>query len=51
MSQMTSLQKALNACGKVNVLVKTAVVTPRKAQAPVGSGSKTKPAHPMPKVL
>ena len=43
MSQMTSLQKALKAWPKVRVLVKTAAVTDRKAQAPVGRGSSTKP--------
>ena len=44
MSQMTSLQKALKAAAKVRVLVKMATVTAKKAQAPVGSGSSTRPA-------
>lgn len=44
MSQMTSLQKALKAWLKVSVLVNTAAVTDRKAQAPVGKGSSTRPA-------
>lgn len=43
MSQMTSLQKALKAWLKVSVLVKTAAVTDKKAQAPVGRGSSTSP--------
>ena len=43
MSQMTSLQNALKAAAKVRVLVKIATVTARKAQAPVGSGSRTSP--------
>ena len=45
MSQMTSLVKAENACPKLSVLVATAVVTARNAQAPVGSGSSTRPAR------
>lgn len=44
MSQMTSLVKAEKALAKVRVLVAMAVVTERKAQAPTGSGSSTKPA-------
>ena len=43
MSQMTSLQKALKAWLKVRVLVNTAAVTDKKAQAPVGKGSSTSP--------
>ena len=45
MSQMTSLQKAPKAAWKGRILQNTAMVTDRKAQAPVGSGSKTRPAH------
>lgn len=45
MSQMTSFVNALKACGKVSTFVKTAVVTAKKAQAPVGRGSKTRPAE------
>ena len=45
MSQMTSLEKAVKACPKLSVLVATAVVTARNAQAPVGSGSSTSPAQ------
>ena len=45
MSHMTSFVKALNAWLKVRVLVKTAAVTDRKAQAPTGSGSNTSPAQ------
>lgn len=44
MSQMTSLVKAEKAAAKVRVLVATAVVTDRKAQAPTGIGSSTSPA-------
>lgn len=43
MSQMTSFVKAVKACAKVRVLVATATVTPRNAQAPTGSGSSTRP--------
>ena len=45
MSHMTSFVKALNAWLKVRVLVKTAAVTDKKAQAPTGSGSNTSPAQ------
>lgn len=45
MSHMTSFVNAPKAWPKVSVLVKTAVVTARKAQAPVGRGSSTRPAH------
>lgn len=44
MSQMTSLQKAEKHCEKDSVLVATTVVAVRKAHAPVGSGSNTRPA-------
>lgn len=43
-NQITSLVKALNAVVKGSVLVKIAVVNPRKAQAPTGRGDKTSPA-------
>lgn len=43
MSQMTSLLKALKAAEKLSVLVTTATVTARNAQAPVGNGSSTSP--------
>lgn len=45
MSQMTSFWNATKACWKVSVFVNTAVVTARNAQAPVGRGSSTSPAH------
>ena len=45
MSQMTSFVKAVKAWLKVRVLVAMAVVTARKAQAPTGSGSSTRPAQ------
>ena len=45
MSQMTSLLKALKHCEKVSVLVATATVAVRNAQAPVGSGASTSPAR------
>lgn len=45
---MTSFWKATNACWKVSVFVKMAVVTARKAHAPVGSGSNTSPATGVP---
>lgn len=41
---MTSLVKALKAAVKVRVLVRTVAVRPRKAQAPTGSGLRTRPA-------
>ena len=44
MSQMTSLLKAAKAAWKGRILVATAVVTERNTQAPVGSGSSTRPA-------
>ena len=44
MSQMTSLQKALKHCAKVRVLVATTSVPIKNAHAPVGSGSRTRPA-------
>lgn len=43
-SQMTSLVKALKAVVKVRVLVRIAVVRPKKAQAPTGKGLRTRPA-------
>ena len=43
MSQMTSLQKAEKQAWKDSVLVATTTVAVRKAQAPVGSGSRTSP--------
>lgn len=42
-NQMTSFEKAPKAWEKVRVLVRTAVVTPSSAHAPVGNGSRTKP--------
>ena len=45
MSQMTSLLKAAKAAWKGRIFRKTAVVTDRNAQAPVGRGSNTSPAH------
>lgn len=45
MSQITSLLNAENAAWNVSVFVKTATVTARKAQAPVGKGSSTSPAQ------
>lgn len=44
MSQITSLVKAPNAAEKARVLVRTAEVRPRKAQAPTGRGLRTSPA-------
>ena len=44
MSQMTSLQKAPKAAWKGRILQNTAQVTDRKAHAPVGRGSSTRPA-------
>ena len=44
MSQMASLVRATMACLKVRVLVTSTVVRPRKAQAPTGRGSRTRPA-------
>ena len=44
MSQITSLQNAEKHCAKVSVFVATTMVAVRKAQAPVGRGSSTRPA-------
>uniref|UniRef100_A0A0A9FIH0 PDCT1 n=1 Tax=Arundo donax TaxID=35708 RepID=A0A0A9FIH0_ARUDO len=44
MSQMTSLVKAEKAAVNGSVCVATAAVSPRKAQAPTGSGPSTSPA-------
>lgn len=44
MSQITSLLNAENAAGNDNVLVATAVVADKNAQAPTGSGESTRPA-------
>ena len=44
MSQMTSLRKAEKACAKLSAPEATAAVAATAAQAPVGSGSSTKPA-------
>jgi hypothetical protein len=43
MSQMTSDVKAEKAAANVSTLVAIAAVRPRKAQAPTGSGSSTRP--------
>nr|GMC89662.1 hypothetical protein VITISV_043636 [Ipomoea batatas] len=43
-SQITSLVNAPKAAEKGNVLVRTEVVSPRKAQAPTGKGLRTRPA-------
>ena len=44
MSQMTSLRKAEKACAKSSAPEATAAVAATAAQAPVGSGSRTRPA-------
>ena len=45
MSHIASSVKAANVWAKLSVLVATAVVAARNAQAPTGSGSSTRPAN------
>lgn len=45
MSQITSFEKAVKACVKLSVLVRMVTVIARNAHAPVGRGSKTRPAN------